>query len=163
MRINPIDTGVQLMTDTFPIDTELDEFPLPVESSKVREFAIALLDDDRVYQDADVARAAGFDDIPVPLTFAAASSHFRDDLRLFERLNMDLRRVLHGESSWEYLAPVGVGDRLVARRRLADVAMRPGRRGGDMTLYTFETEFVNDRGDTVLRQRDVVIETGGTK
>jgi hypothetical protein len=34
------------MTDTFPIGTELDEFPLPVESSKVREFAIALLDDD---------------------------------------------------------------------------------------------------------------------
>lgn len=32
-----------------------------------------------------------------------------------------------------------------------------------MTLYTFETEYINDRGDTVLRQRDVVIETGGTK
>jgi hypothetical protein len=41
--------------------------------------------------------------------------------------------------------------------------MRPGKRRGDMTLYTFETEFVNDRGDTVLRQRDVVIETGGAK
>jgi hypothetical protein len=58
---------------------------------------------------------------------------------------------------------VSVGDRLAAHRRLADVATRPGRRGGDMTLYTFETEFVNDRGDTVLRQRDVVIETGGTR
>jgi acyl dehydratase len=151
------------MTDTPQIGTELDEFPLPVESSKVREFAIALLDDDPMYQDAGAARAAGFVDIPAPLTFAAASSHFRDDLALFERLNMDLRRVLHGESSWEYVAPVSVGDRLAAHRRLADVATRPGRRGGDMTLYTFETEFVNDRGDTVLRQRDVVIETGGTR
>ena len=151
------------MTDTFPIGTELDEFPLPVESSKVREFAIALLDDDPIYQDVGAARAAGFDDIPAPLTFAAASSHFRDDLLMFERLDMDLRRVLHGESSWEYLAPVTVGERLLARRRLADVAMRPGKRGGDMTLYTFESEFVNDRGDTVLRQRDVVIETGGAK
>jgi N-terminal half of MaoC dehydratase len=151
------------MTDTSTIDTELDEFPLPVESSKVREFAIALLDDDPIYQDVDAARAAGFEDIPAPLTFAAASSHFRDDLSLFERLGMDLRRVLHGESSWEYLAPVTVRERLLAHRRLADVATRSGNRGGDMTLYTFETEFVNDRGHTVLRQRDVVIETGGTK
>jgi acyl dehydratase len=151
------------MTDTSLIDTDLDQFPLPVESSKVREFALALLDDDPIYQDADAARAAGFEGIPAPLTFAAASSHFRDDLPLFERLGMDLHRVLHGESSWEYLAPVSVGDRLVAQRRLADVATRPGKRGGDMTLYTFETEFVNDRGDTVLRQRDVVIQTGGTK
>lgn len=151
------------MNDTSPIDTEPDEFPLPVESSKVREFAIALLDDDPIYQDAGAARAAGFEDIPAPLTFAAASSHFRDDLLTFERLDMDLRRILHGESSWEYLAPVTVGDRLLGHRRLADVATRPGKRGGDMTLYTFETEFVNDRGHTVLRQRDVVIETGGTK
>ena len=151
------------MTDTSPIDRELDEFPLPVESSKVREFAIALLDDDPIYQDAGAARAAGFEEIPAPLTFAAASSHFRDDLPLFGRLDMDLRRVLHGESSWEYLAPVSVGDRLSARRRLAEVTTRPGKRGGAMTLFTFETEFVNQHGGTVLRQRDVVIETGGAK
>jgi hypothetical protein len=55
MGSNPIDRGVQLMTDTFPIGTELDEFPLPVESSKVREFAIALLDDDPIYQDVGAA------------------------------------------------------------------------------------------------------------
>ena len=45
------------MTDTSLIDTELDQFPLPVESSKVREFALALLDDDPIYQDARAARA----------------------------------------------------------------------------------------------------------
>src|ERR1700751_1634024 len=100
MPTNPIDRGVQLMTDTFPIGTELDEFPLPVESSKGREFAVALLADAPICRDVGAARAAGFDDIPAPLTFAPASSHFRDDLLMFERLGMDLRRVLHGESSW---------------------------------------------------------------
>jgi acyl dehydratase len=151
------------MPDAPVIGQELDEFPLPVESSKVREFARALLDDDPVYVDADTAEAAGFDGIPAPLTFAAASSHFKEDLPLFERLGMDLRRVLHGESSWEYLAPVSVGDQLSARRRLADVSTRPGKRGGEMTFYTFETEFVNQHGDPVIRQSDVVIETGGSK
>jgi acyl dehydratase len=143
------------------IGGELDEFPLPVERSKVREFARALYDDDPLYQSDDVARQAGFEGIPAPLTFAAASMHFRDDLQVFEQLDLDLHRVLHGETTWEYLAPVHVGDELVARRRIADITRRPGRRGGDMTLVTFEIEFVNQHGETVVRERDVIIETGG--
>jgi acyl dehydratase len=148
------------MPDPSVIGRELDEFPLPVESTKVREFARALLDHDPIYQDERTARAAGYGGIPAPLTFAAASMHFRDDLPLFEALDLDLHRVLHGESSWEYLAPVSVGDQLTARRRIADITTRPGKRGGDMTLVTFEIDFVNQNGDTVLRERDVVIQTG---
>lgn len=149
------------MLDQSLIGKDLDEFPLPVERSKVREFARALLDDDPVYQDAEAAKAAGFDGIPAPLTFSAASMHFRDDLPLFADLGLDLKRVLHGENSWEYLAPVNVGDELVGHRRIADITTRPGKRGGDMTLVTFETNFVNQSGDTVLRERTVVIQTGG--
>lgn len=149
------------MLDQSLIGKDLDEFPLPVERSKVREFARALLDDDPVYNDAAAAHEAGFEAIPAPLTFAAASMHFRDDLPLFENMGLDLKRVLHGESSWEYLAPVHVGDELVAHRRIADITSRPGKRGGDMTLVTLEMNFVNQNGDTVLRERDVVIQTGG--
>jgi hypothetical protein len=29
-----------------------------------------------------------------------------------------------------------------------------------MTLVTFEIEFVNQHGETVVRERDVIIETG---
>ena len=151
------------MPDESMIGKELDEFPLPVESSKVREFARALLDDDPIYQDNGAARAAGFEAIPAPVTFAAASSHYKDDLPLFEQLGLDLKRLLHGESSWEYLAPVRVGDQLTARRRLADVTTRPGKRGGDMTLCTLETEYVNQHGTSVIRERTVVIETGGAQ
>jgi acyl dehydratase len=149
------------MLDSSLIGKDLDEFPLPVERCKVREFARALLDDDPIYQDANAAKDAGLDGIPAPLTFAVASGHFREDLALFESLGFDLKRMLHGESSWEYLAPVNVGDDLVARRRVVDVTTRPGKRGGDMTLLTYEIDFVNQNGDTVLRQRDVLIQTGG--
>src|SRR6266545_2529924 len=138
------------MPDGSVIGCDLDEFPLPVDRTKVREFARALLDDDPVFE-GDAA--------PAPLTFSAASMHFRDDLMVFEQLGLDLRRVLHGETTWEYLAPVRVGDELVARRRVADITKRPGKRGGDMTLVTFEIEFVNQRGETVLRERDVIIQT----
>jgi hydroxyacyl-ACP dehydratase HTD2-like protein with hotdog domain len=140
------------MLDSSLIGKELDEFPLPVERSKVREFARALLDDDPVYQQPDS---------PAPLTFAVAAGHFREDLAVFEGCGFDIKRMLHGESSWEYLAPVNVGDELTALRRVVDVTTRPGKRGGDMTLVTYEIEFVNQNGDTVLRQRDVLIQTGG--
>jgi acyl dehydratase len=151
------------MPDESMVGQQLDRFPLPVESSKVREFARALRDDDPIYQDDAAARAAGFEGIPAPVTFAAASSHYRDDLPLFEQLGLDLKRLLHGESSWEYLAPVRVGDQLTARRRLADVSTRPGKRGGDMTLCTLETEYVNQHGTSVIRERTVVTETGGAQ
>lgn len=151
------------MLDASLIGQELDRFPLPVEWSKVREFAVALLDDDPIYQDERVARDAGFAGIPAPLTFAAASCHFRDELSLFDRLGLDLPRVLHGESSWEYLGPVNVGDRLTGRRRIEDITTRPGKRGGEMTLVTLVVDFVNQNGDTVLRERYVVIETGGSR
>jgi acyl dehydratase len=140
------------MLDSSLIGRETDEFALPVERGKVREFARALLDDDPVYHDPDA---------PAPLTFAVASGHYRDDLPLFESLGFDIRRMLHGESSWEYLAPVHAGDELVGRRRVVDVTTRPGKRGGEMTLVTFEIEFVNQDGVTVLRERDVLIQTGG--
>jgi acyl dehydratase len=149
------------MADDSLVGQELDTFPLPVERSKVREFTRALLDDDPIYEDPDKAREAGFDAIPAPLTFAAASMHFRDDLPLFAEMGLDLKRILHGESSWEYLAPVRVGDELTAHRRVADISTRPGKRGGDMTLVTFVIDFVNQDGETVLRERDVVIQTGG--
>jgi acyl dehydratase len=131
------------MPDASLVGQELDQWPLPVESSKVREFARALFDEDPIYVDEDAARAAGFDGIPAPLTFAAASSHYRQDLPLFERLNMDLGRVLHGESSC--------------------VSTRPGKRGGDMTFFTFEIKYVNQDGDLVLRERQVVLETGAQR
>jgi acyl dehydratase len=149
------------MLDSSLIGTETDEFPLPVDRSKVREFALALLDDDPIYQDAAAARDAGLEGIPAPLTFAAASSHFREDLALFQSLGFDLKRMLHGESSWEYLAPVQVGDELVAHRRIVDVATRPGKRGGDMTIVTFEIDYVNQNGETAMRERLVLIQTGG--
>jgi acyl dehydratase len=149
------------LLDSSLIGKVTDEFPLPVERCKVRELARALLDDDPVYQDADAARAAGFDGIPAPLTFAVASGHFREDLPLFESLGFDIKRMLHGESSWEYLAPVNVGDELVGRRRVVDVTTRPGKRGGDMTLVTFVIDYVNQNGDTVQRERLVLIQTGG--
>ena len=147
--------------DSTLVGKETDEFPLPVERSKVREFARALLDDDPIYQDEEAGKAAGFDGVPAPLTFTCASGHYREDLAVFQECGFEIKRMLHGESSWEYLAPVNVGDELHAKRRVVYVTTRPGKRGGDMTIVTYEIDYTNPQGDTMIREKMVLIQTGG--
>jgi hypothetical protein len=50
------------------------------------------------------------------------------------------------------------GDELTARQRVADVAIRHGRRGGAMTLVVLETAFLAADGTLVARRRDTLIE-----
>ena len=57
-----------------------EAFTFPVEAGKVREFAIAVLDDDNpIYWDVEHARAHGFKAPLVPPTFVQASSFWRGE------------------------------------------------------------------------------------
>ena len=149
------------MVDKDLTGRELGTISFPGDRSKIREFARALDTPDPIHLDVDVARAAGFSDIPAPLTFVVSSAHWRDEDNMVATLGMDLRRVLHGECGWEYLGPVVAGDELTATRRVAGVTTREGRRGGAMTMVSIETDFTNQRGELVVRQTDVLVETGG--
>lgn len=149
------------MADDSLIGRDLGTMTFPVDRSKVREFARALGDPDPVYTDVDAARAAGFTDIPVPPTFVVSSAHWREEDNMVATLGLDLRRALHGECGWEYHGPVVVGDELTASRRVSGVSTREGRRGGTMTMVSIETDFTNQRGELVVRQTDVLVETGG--
>jgi len=149
------------MPDPSLIGQELDQFPLPVEWSKVREFAVALLDDDPIYQDERIARDAGFTGISGAPDVRGSVVPFPGRAGAIRAARPGPAAVLHGESTWEYLGPVNVGDQLIGHRRIEDITTRPGKRGGEMTLVTLVVDFVNQHGDMVLRERYVVIETGG--
>ena len=149
------------MADDSLTGRDLGTMTFPVDRSKVREFARSLGDLDEVYTDVEAARAAGFTDIPVPPTFVVSSAHWREEDNMVATLGLDLRRALHGECGWEYYGPVVVGDELTASRRVSGVSTREGRRGGTMTMVSIETDFTNQRGELVVRQTDVLVETGG--
>jgi acyl dehydratase len=140
----------------------VDEVRMPVERGKVIELARALFDDSPVYSDPEAAAAAGFAGVPAPLTYSVVAMHWRerDDDRMVEELGLDVARVLHGQVSWTYLAPVHVGDELHGVRRVTDVATKQGSRGGTMTIVSMETEYTNQHGTLVLRQADKLIERG---
>ena len=128
-----------------------------VERGKIREFARAIKDDNPIYSDEEHAQKT-VGGIPAPPTFTMTLG-FWDDGRSRPMLAYDVRRLLHGEQEFEYLAPIYAGDVLTATGRVSDVFEKAGARGGTMTFGVLETTFTNQRGEKVLISRATLIET----
>ncbi len=94
-----------------------------------------------------------------PITFLQTVSHW-DDGRGRPRLPFDLKRVLHGEQEFEFLAPIHVGDVLTVVSTIVDMYEKPGKRGGTMTFAVTETEYRKQDGSAGRPRRAVGIETG---
>ena len=142
-----------------PVDRSLigqwgPETRLWVEFGKIREFARALQDDSAVYQDPERSVA--------PPTFLMTIAHWLRDLSgTRPGVQLDMRRVLHGEQEFEFLRPIRPGDVLTARSRTKDAFEKPGKRGGQMLFVVGETEFTNQDGEVVAYMRSTLIQTEG--
>ena len=128
-----------------------------VEFGKIREFARAIKDENPLYYDEAHAKSVAGGVMPPP-TFTMTQA-FWDDPSNRVDLGLDMRRVLHGEQEFEYLKPVYAGDMLTGQGRISAVEKRPGKRGGEMTMVTMETEYKNQRGEVCLYSRSTIIET----
>jgi acyl dehydratase len=126
---------------------------LAVEAGAIRRFAEALGESDPVYFDEAAARAAGHERIPAPPTFA--TSLRPPDIR--EGLGVDLRRLLHGEQSFELRRPLRAGDRLRVHARVADVSEKTGRSGVMDVLVTEQIGEDADTGEVVFVGRSTVL------
>ncbi len=128
-----------------------------VERGKIREFARAIKDDNPIYFDEEYAKQVAGGIVPPP-TFSMTLG-FWDDGRSRPLLTYDVRRLLHGEQEFEYLAPIHAGDVLTAVGRVSDVYEKQGSRGGTMTFGVLESTFTNQRGEKVLISRSILVET----
>lgn len=139
---------------------------LTVEAGKVAEFANAVGDDDPVFRDPEAAAERGFERRPAPPTFTrtAMFPRYRPEGvgRLGFDLGFDIRYELHGEQAYEFERPVLVGDTLSATTTLTDAYEREGRQGGTMTFAVLETAFVDEDEESVVTERQTLIETDET-
>jgi acyl dehydratase len=133
----------------------------PIERGKIAEFARAIESPESVYFDREAARAAGFENVPAPPTYAMVSAFFSGPGSR-PRIDIDMRYALHAEQEFEYFAPVVAGDTLTGRTRLAGQHEKQGRRGGTMKFFVLETEYTNQRGEKVLAVRQTLLQTAGT-
>jgi hypothetical protein len=70
-------------------------------------------------------------------------------------LGLDFSRVVHGSQEYEYRRPLSVGERFVARARLASIRQR-----GDTGFLTIETELIGQDGAVAAVCRSLMIERG---
>lgn len=136
-------------------------FELPVERGKVREFALAVGEDNPIHLDVEAARAAGFPDIVAPPTFTVTQIWQVPREEREERLgaNLDYKRVLHGEQEFVYRRLPVAGETLKGVMRISRDFTKEGKRGGTMRFVTYESVFTDAGGDEVLSAYYTLIET----
>jgi acyl dehydratase len=121
---------------------EFEPLVVTAERGRLAFFARATGQPDPVYSDLDAAKAAGHPDLPVPPSFYFSLELERaDPFGWLTALDVDLRRVLHGEQSFTYHALAHAGDVLTLRTRITEVA---AKKGGALELLTKETSVTRD-------------------
>jgi N-terminal half of MaoC dehydratase len=137
------------------VGREGPKFEMVVERGKIREFARATGSNATDYLD---------DREPVsPPTFLTTVAFWEPDeaANLYRQLDIDLRRLLHGEQEFVFLhEPPHAGTVLHAQSVVEEIFEKEGRRGGVMTFVVMRTDFSDDDGAIVAQSRSTLIETG---
>lgn len=137
------------------VGTQLPSVTATIDPGRLRFFAKAIGETDRIYLDAESARAAGHPDIPVPPTFLfGLELEHPDSWRWVHNLGIDIRSVLHGEQSFTYYSVAHAGDVLTARPQIADVY---SKKGGALDFIVKATTITRENDSTVAELRSVLV------
>lgn len=147
------------MFDKSKIGQSFPPFTIEVERGKIRELALAIGDDNPIYQSREAAQAAGYADVPF---FPTASTMFifwgnTKMMSQLVSLGINVMRVLHGEEEYEYVAPIYPGDTLTGVMTVVDGKTRKGQDGSSMDIVTVEIRYTNQQGQLVLNAREMII------
>jgi acyl dehydratase len=87
--------------------------PFVVGREHIRQFALAVKDDNPTYHDVDAAKAAGYPDLVAPPTFLMAVVGWRETVPMrAPDLGLDYSRVVHGEQRFSLRRPIVAGDEI---------------------------------------------------
>ena len=147
------------MFDKSKIGYSFPPFTIEVERGKIRELALAIGDDNPIYQSREAAQAAGYPDAPLFPT-APTLFTFWGNAKMVSQivsLGINVMRVLHGEEEYEYLAPINPGDILTGVMTVVDGKTRQGKDGSSMDILTTEIRYTNQHGQPVLKAREMIL------
>ena len=127
-----------------------------VEPGRLRFFLETLGETNPIYRDDAAAREAAFAGRPIPPTYLFCLEMIDNDDRfaILEALKVDIARILHGEQTFVYRAPVHVDDELTFRSRVTDVQQK---KGGALTMIEITAGVTNQRGEPVADCVRVVV------
>lgn len=137
------------------------DFDLPVTAERVKNFAIAVGENNPLHYDDDAAREQGMPAAVAPPTFTVTQIFevTRQAREAGLGANLEYSRVLHGEQEFSIKRLPLVGETLKGRLRIAKDFEKEGKRGGSMRFVTYESKFTDAGGDEVLTALYTLIQT----
>ncbi|RKQ29991.1 MaoC family dehydratase N-terminal domain-containing protein [Oceanobacillus halophilus] len=130
-------------------------FIFDVEFRHIHQFADAIGDANPLYTDKEYAKNSKYGSIIAPPTFSVAFSGEGAELPI----NLDERRMLHGEQEFIYYRPIQLGDRLYCQRKISDLYEKEGK-SGKMQFLVVDTEIKDEGGQMVAVNRMNIIYRG---
>ena len=133
-----------------PVDTsakgkKYPPFEYEVGKEKIREYALAVGEDNPVYFDREAAKAAGFRDVPAPPMFAVVySAGAMGPAILDPDVGINFALMVHGGQEFRWGPLVVAGDEVSTHVTVKSIAERGGR-----GFYVFESVTTNQRDETV--------------
>ena len=142
------------MTDRSRIGHTTTPTTHAVDGWRVRLFCRAIGETDPLFHDPAAATRAGHGACLAPPTFLKAlESEHQSGAALLQLLDTPSAGVLHAEQSFEFMAPVHVGDNVEITRTVADIF---DKRGGAMTFVVVDSHF-GVAGRTVGRAKQTIL------
>ena len=147
------------MFDTSKIGQSFAPFTYEVQRNKIHELTTAIGDTNPIYHSREAAQEAGFPDVPISPTTPTLFSFWGNRQRGsgLAEVGIDVRRILHGEEEYEYIAPIYPNDVLTGITTLVDGKTRQGSDGHTMDILTTETRYVNQHNQHVLSTRTSIV------
>lgn len=147
------------MFDESKIGQSFAPFTYEVQRNKIHELTTAIGDTNPIYHSREAAQEAGFADVPISPTTPTLFNFWGNRQRgsSLAEIGIDVRRILHGEEEYEYLAPIYPNDVLTGTTTLVEGKTRQGSGGHMMDILTMETRYVNQHNQHVLSTRTTVV------
>jgi acyl dehydratase len=116
-----------------------------VGREKIREYAVAVGEENPLHIDLDAARAAGYRDLVAPPMFCVVYCGVAIGAAMFDpEVGIDFARLLHSAQEFRWGPLLTAGDEVGTTMTVKDISAR-----GAMGFYTFESVSKNGDGDTV--------------
>ena len=127
-------------------------FIFEVEKRHVRQFVEAIGDSNPLYLDEEYAAKTTYGGLIAPPTFPIAVASEGGELPI----ELDTRRMLHGEQEFIYYQSIRPGDRLHCQMKIADLYERVGK-SGSMQFLVLDTEMRDGTGEMVAISQMTIV------
>ena len=137
--------------------------PYTIERSTVERFLESIGDANPIYFDKAYAAESWYHGFAVPPNFLLTNLKSGTEWDWFTvnekgefHFPVNASRRLRGGDEIEVLAPMCIGDTIQAKTKIVDITEKAGR-SGSMAFINSETQYRNQRGETVMISRTTVI------